>query len=491
MICAISGEEVKDPIVSPKSGAVFERKYIEHFVSTNGTDPINNETLTIDELIPLRVQASFASNSAQPSNTFIPNILSTLQSEYNAMVAEISTLRKNLESLQQELSVSLYRQDAAINVATRAIKERDEAREALEKLTTSVKTKINIDENGEKADQMEEDDGVHNISDIHPARDELFKSHKALKVKSPYKLDKLSVVQDRVISKVFGVNVDFVLFYSHVKILIGAHKNEVLQYDVKSETLNVWKSGLKTIGQIVYNNNGILAAVTGTKISFSTGDTFTMKRKVLSINTHPSLNLFVITSAGNWYVSNTKEIIATHPTDSDLIKGGIHGDGEIFAAYNGEKIKLMSLVSGDELAAYDIENKHVQQISFAANGYWLLVLSTSDNSNTIQVFDLRKNLEVNKLEIQKDRRVDKFIIDPSSSLIVVETDSNYLSYSYLKKTKSWSEIESLDLAASNNEKLFLYSNGEDVVNDGDVKFVHYNPDADNLIVEKLAEEEAI
>lgn len=252
-----------------------------------------------------------------------------------------------------------------------------------------------------KADQMEEDDGVHNISDIHPARDELFKSHKALKVKSPYKLDKLSVVQDRVISKVFGVNVDFVLFYSHVKILIGAHKNEVLQYDVKSETLNVWKSGLKTIGQIVYNSNGILAAVTGTKISFSTGDTFTMKRKVLSINTHPSLNLFVITSAGNWYVSNTKEIIATHPTDSDLIKGDIHGDGEIFAAYNGEKIKLMSLVSGDELAAYDIENKHVQQISFAANGYWLLVLSTSDNSNTIQVFDLRKNLEVNKLEIQK------------------------------------------------------------------------------------------
>lgn len=151
MICAISGEEVKDPIVSPKSGAVFERKYIEHFVSTNGTDPINNEKLTIDELIPLRVQASFASNSAQPSNTFIPNILSTLQSEYNVMVAEISTLRKNLESLQQELSVSLYRQDAAINVATRAIKERDEAREALEKLTTSVKTKINIDENGEKS----------------------------------------------------------------------------------------------------------------------------------------------------------------------------------------------------------------------------------------------------------------------------------------------------------------------------------------------------
>lgn len=487
MICAISGEEIKDPIVSPKSGSVFERKYIENYVNTNGTDPINNEPLTIDELIPLKVQTN--STSSGDVTTSIPDLLSTLQSEYDAMVLEVSTLRKNIASLKEELSISLYRQDAAVNIATKAIKERDEAKEALEKFSGSGKRKAETDEDDGKQKRQKNEDGVSTLDDIHPARDELFKLHKALKVKYPYQLDKFALVKENEKSNVFGEDLDFVQFHPSAKALVAAHKNEVLQYDVRNGKLDVWKTGLKTIGQVVYNNNGILAAVTGTKVAFSTGSSLTVKRKILTINCHPSLNLFVITSAGNWYVSNTKELIATHPTDTDFTKGDIHGDGEIFAAYNGDKIKLMSLVSGDELAVYEVENKNVQQIAFAANGYWLLVLSTSDTASTIQVFDLRKNIEVNKLELSSERNINKFIIDPSSNLILVETDSSYLTYLYLKKSRSWSEIEPLSLAA--DEKLFLYSIGEDVVNEGAVKFIRYNSKNDTFALEKLTEEKTV
>ncbi|KAI5968947.1 hypothetical protein KGF57_000062 [Candida theae] len=493
MICAISGEEITDPIVSPKSGAVFERRYIENYINTNGTDPINNEPLKIDELIPLKLETNTTSNGDISPAISVPSMLSRIQTEYEASLAEISQLRKNVESLKEELSTSLYRQDAAINIATKAIKERDEAKEALEKFSVSGKRKAEADENGVDVEQKKQrkDSGHDSINDVHAARDELFKLHKALKVKSPYQSDKLTIVDENLKDDVFGSHVDRVQFHPSTKVLIGTHKNEVLQYDVKSEKVNVWKSGLKTVGHVVYNNNGIVAAVIGTKVSFSNGDSLTTKRKILSITGHPSLNLFVITTAGNWLMTNTKEILATHPTDSDFTKGEIHGDGEIFAAYDGDEVKLMSIVSGEELASYKVENKHVQKISFAANGYWLLVSSTSDSKNSIQVFDLRKNVEVNKLELPSQAHVDKFIIDPSSSLIVVEADSGYSTYSYLKKSRSWNEIES-PFQSGNRLKgeLFLFSSGEDVVNEGNVKFISYNSENGSCTITKLTEEKA-
>ncbi|KAI5961302.1 hypothetical protein CANMA_003822 [Candida margitis] len=486
MICAISGEEVKDPIVSPKSGAVFERKYIEKYVSTSGTDPINNQPLTINELIALQVPANSTTNIVPPVNslTSIPGMLSTLQNEYDAMVLEIFTLRKNLQSLKQELSASLYRQDAAINVAAKAIRERDEAKEALENLVRSLEVK-------KDGEEVEDEDSGDKITDIQPARDELFKSHKTLKVKFPYKFDHFKLKNEHTTEKVFDVSVDLVQFHTSTKVLLGTHKNEVMQYNVVSTKLDVWKTELKTIGLVAYNNNGILAAATGRKVTFSTGTSVTIKRKISTIHCHPSLNLFVLTSSGNWYIANTNKILATYETESDFIKGEIHGDGEIFAAYDGNKLKLLSLVSGDELAAYDIGNtQHVQQIAFAPNGYWLLILSTSSDANAIQIYDLRKNIEVNKLTIAKERSVQNFTIDPSSSLIVVQTDSGYLTLSYSKKTKTWSEIEPLSLdgvVPDGKQDMFVYSTGDDVLNDGEVKYIHYNFGQDRLALEKLAE----
>ena len=60
MICSISGEPVKEPVVSPKSGAIFEKKHIINYISTSGTDPITDEPLTEDELITIKQQKTRA-----------------------------------------------------------------------------------------------------------------------------------------------------------------------------------------------------------------------------------------------------------------------------------------------------------------------------------------------------------------------------------------------------------------------------------------------
>lgn len=43
------------PVVSPRSGAVFERRLIEKYVNENGCDPINGQDLKLEELIEVKV----------------------------------------------------------------------------------------------------------------------------------------------------------------------------------------------------------------------------------------------------------------------------------------------------------------------------------------------------------------------------------------------------------------------------------------------------
>ena len=114
-------------------GNIFERRLIEAYISEHGKDPVTDEDLTADDLVELKVSRTV--RPRPPTLTSIPSLLSVFQNEWDALALETHTLRQHLSQTRQELSRALYEHDAAIRVITRLSKERDEAREALSRIT--------------------------------------------------------------------------------------------------------------------------------------------------------------------------------------------------------------------------------------------------------------------------------------------------------------------------------------------------------------------
>lgn len=147
--CAISGEPPQDPVVSSKSGQVYERRLITKYIKENGTDPITGEKLEEEELIAVKASAYHmrlgrilkiidairadpkASAPRPPTLSSIPTLLHTLQNEWDSLVLETFALKQQYNSTRQELSYALYAQDASVRVVARLIKERDAARECV------------------------------------------------------------------------------------------------------------------------------------------------------------------------------------------------------------------------------------------------------------------------------------------------------------------------------------------------------------------------
>lgn len=114
-------------------GSVYEKRLIEAYIAENHKDPVNGEELEITDLIDLKSSRIVAPRP--PTLTSIPSLLSTFQNEWDALALESFNLRQQLQQTRQELATALYQHDAAVRVIARLTRERDEARDALSKVT--------------------------------------------------------------------------------------------------------------------------------------------------------------------------------------------------------------------------------------------------------------------------------------------------------------------------------------------------------------------
>ena len=136
MFCAISGVAPEHPVVSTKSGHIFEQSVVEKYIETTGKCPVTSEPMELSDLLPVKT-----TTTTKPRNlaaTSIPGMLQLFQNEWDAVMLECFTLKQQLETVRQELGRSLYEHDAACRVIARLIKERDDARQALAEMRPSA-----------------------------------------------------------------------------------------------------------------------------------------------------------------------------------------------------------------------------------------------------------------------------------------------------------------------------------------------------------------
>ena len=179
MFCSISGTTPEDPVISSKTGHLYERSLITKALQVRsfrspplprdlrggpnpprrwkksrvsrppgtkiskptfaphpdlspqetGECPVTKTPMTLEDL--LEVKSSKMVKPRATAAASIPGLLSIFHNEWDALMLETHELRVDLHGTRQELSHALYQHDAACRVISRLIKERDEAREAL------------------------------------------------------------------------------------------------------------------------------------------------------------------------------------------------------------------------------------------------------------------------------------------------------------------------------------------------------------------------
>ncbi len=116
---------------------------------------MSGETLTQDDLLPIKTARIV--RPRPPTLTSIPALLSTFQNEWDALALETYNLQEQLARTREELATSLYQHDAAVRVIARLTKERDEARDALSKVTVSAGSGSNGDAMAVDAEALPEE----------------------------------------------------------------------------------------------------------------------------------------------------------------------------------------------------------------------------------------------------------------------------------------------------------------------------------------------
>ncbi|RID40201.1 hypothetical protein BRARA_J00263 [Brassica rapa] len=129
MNCAISGEVPVEPVVSKKSGLLYEKRLIETHISDFGKCPVTGEPHTIDDIVAVKTGKIVKPKPLHTAS--IPGLLGTFQTEWDGLMLSNFSLEQQLHTARQELSHALYQHDAACRVIARLKKERDEARQLL------------------------------------------------------------------------------------------------------------------------------------------------------------------------------------------------------------------------------------------------------------------------------------------------------------------------------------------------------------------------
>ncbi|THZ28818.1 cell cycle control protein [Aureobasidium pullulans] len=444
MLCAISGEAPQQPVASRKSGNVFERRLIESYISENGTDPVTGEDLTVEDLVELK-QARVV-RPRPPTLTSIPALLSTFQNEWDALILETYQLKQQLAETRQELSTALYYSDSAEKVIARLQQERDEARDALAKISVTSTS------NGANGDAMQVDgQGLPEaiVAKIEQTQAELSSTRRKRPTPEGWATpDSLQSMQSTQNSEpLYPGGRSIAVDATGDLALVGGNDGVVGVYSVsQGQVIQTLKCGGGSVTDAVWSGNKpVIALSTGAVKMFDNGaEAASFDRHAGAANAlalHPCGDILASVGVDKSYVLydlQSLQPITQVSTDSELTTAAFHPDGHLFAAGSSKgAIKLFDVKTSENVANFDstFGQSPLQTVSFSENGTWLA--SAVQGQTSVSVWDLRKMAEIKTIDL--GTAVTGVSWDYTGQYLAACGQGFVAVEHYSKSAKSWSE----------------------------------------------------
>ncbi|KAI0976466.1 WD40-repeat-containing domain protein [Xylaria arbuscula] len=470
MLCALSGEAPQEPVVSKLSGSVFEKRLIEKYIEENGKDPVSGEDLALDDLLP--IETARVVRPRPPTLTSIPALLSTFQNEWDTLALETYNLNEQLARTREQLATALYQHDAAVRVIARLTRERDEARDALSRVSVSAGAPSNGDAMAVDSEGL----SAELVAKVDETQARLSKSRKKRPVPEGW------ATPDDITA--FAVKTSNSLPIAKPTTLaseggygaVGGLEGEVAIYSVEADKLERSFTVNEPVTDSIWDGPRIFfSTAKGSVKVFESGNeiaAFTDHAgPATGLAIHPSKAILASIGADKSFVfydlENLKRDTRVY-TNAALTACAFHPDGHLFAAgTDAGDIKLFMTSTGEEAAAFPL-GAPVQAIVFSENGFWFA--ATAKGQTTVTVFDLRKQGDAAVAKtLDIGSAVQHLAWDYSQQFLATAGPAGVTVQQYSKSAKSWSEPlrtavnNAVDVAWGPNAGNLLVVNNEGVI----------------------------
>uniref|UniRef100_A0A336MXK8 Pre-mRNA-processing factor 19 n=1 Tax=Culicoides sonorensis TaxID=179676 RepID=A0A336MXK8_CULSO len=466
LVCAISNEVPDVPVLSPRSGSIFERRLIEKYITENGCDPINGEELRVEELIEVKVPAIV--KPKPPSATSIPATLKTMQDEWDALMLYAFTQRQQLQTARQELSHALYQHDAACRVIARLNKEVTAAREALATLKPQAgitqvvqqqQISVATEATGSAAQPVEQAGmSAEVIQKLQDKATVLTQERKKRGRTVPEELVSADKVRAFLTlashpglhsASVPGILALDINCSDQSRILTGGNDKNATVFNKDTEQIvAILKGHTKKVTKVIYHpdENTVITGSPDTSIRVwhvPTSQTVLLLRShdapVTGLSLHPTGDYVLSTSTDrHWAFSDirTGRLLTKVPDTADigLTTAQFHPDGLIFGiGTEDSQVKIWDLKEQSNVANFPGHTGPITAISFSENGYYL---ATAADDSCVKLWDLRKLKNFKTIQLDDGYEVKDLCFDQSGTyLAIAGTDIRV----YL--CKQWQELK--------------------------------------------------
>ncbi|CAH0406726.1 unnamed protein product [Chilo suppressalis] len=447
LYCAISNEVPEVPVVSPSSGAVFEKRIIEKYIIENGVDPLSGKELRVEDLIEIKTPPIV--KPKPPSATSIPATLKSMQDEWDALMLHTFTQRQQLQTARQELSHALYQHDAACRVIARLTKEVTAAREALATLKPQAgivaPQPAHAAEAGAAAGAASGATPVGMSAEVVSRLQERATALTQERKRRGRTVPEGLVAPDQIRAYVtlashpglHSASVPGILALDinpsdSSKLLTGGNDRNATVFNKDTEqVVAILKGHTKKVTRVIYHpdEDTVVTASPDHTIrvwNVPTSQTSVILRvhdgPVTGLSLHPTGDYVLSTSTdAHWAFSDLRTgALLTKVADaaaSSLTTAQFHPDGLIFGTgTDNSQVKIWDLKEQSNVANFPGHVGPVTSISFSENGYYL---ATAAEDACVKLWDLRKLKNFKTIQLEEGYVIKEVVFDGSGTYLGV------------------------------------------------------------------------